>query len=115
MYIQSACADSRFCKSQVVRKGSKFDGLKYFRVCVSRKKYLLNETVKIHCFCNNQQQKVKLSEENTVLVLAFGRLAFSDHLRLLCTNVKGLARKMRFPYKTVSFVTKTVDFDSFFQ
>ena len=43
---------------------------------MSEKKYLLKETVKINCFCNKQQQKVKLSEENTVLVIAFVRLAF---------------------------------------
>ena len=52
------------------------NGLKIFAECVSRKKHLLDETAKIHCFCTKQQQKVKLSEENTVLVVGFVRLAF---------------------------------------
>ena len=52
MYILSPGADSRMCKGEVDRKGLKFNGFKYFCVLVSRKKDLLEETVKIHCFCN---------------------------------------------------------------
>ena len=52
MCILCVCADSRFCKGEVIRKGSKFNGFKLFVFIVSQKKHLLLETVKINCFCN---------------------------------------------------------------